>query len=120
MGYYDDYLEHGLKSWKNHKYIKREPNGKGWKYYYAKAKSEIQQTKRVEAEEQAWTNGEGIGRPFKVGSEDGGTYAYDANSKSALKRTDGDEHGVVKYNVKNGKQLFDSYDEKPPLERIMK
>lgn len=35
MGYYDEYLEHS-GAWKNHKYIKREPNGKGWKYTYEK------------------------------------------------------------------------------------
>lgn len=43
MGYYDNYLKHGMKGWakKNHKYIRREQSAKGWKYYYAKAKEGI-------------------------------------------------------------------------------
>lgn len=34
MGYYDEYLEHGNRAWKKHKYITREFKNGGWQYTY--------------------------------------------------------------------------------------
>ena len=110
-----DYSD-GIKHWKYKKKYKGR-NGK-WIYVYNKIKKRIATNKKVEREEEGWAGPYGVSpvtlnnkyTKFNNGKT-GGTYSFDANDNNALKRTNRAEIGKVTYNVKNGKQLFDSYDE---------
>ena len=110
-----DYSD-GIKHWK---YVKKYKgrNGK-WVYVYDKVKKGIQTNKKVEREEEGWVGPYGVSAATlndeyakANNGKTGGTYKFDADSNNPLKRTKGPEVGKVTYNVKNGKQLFDSYDE---------
>ena len=114
--YLGSYYSDGIKHWK---YIDKYKNRKGkWVYVYDKVKKGIQTNKKVEREEEGWGGPYGVSEATlnnkytkSNNGKTGGTYAFDANTNSALKRTNGAEVGKVTYNVKNGNQLFDSYDE---------
>ena len=102
----DDELYH-----KNYKYIDKYKSKSGkYVYVYNKLKKGISDTRKVEAEEDGWKGAYDVS-PASFKGSTGGTYSFGADSKSTLKRTKENESGSVNYNVKNGKQLFDTYDE---------
>lgn len=96
---------------KKYKYIDKHKSKSGkWVYVYNKLKKGISDTRKVEAEEEGWKGAYDVS-PATLKGSTGGTYSFNADTKSALKRTNENESGRVNYTVKNGKQLFDTYDE---------
>lgn len=106
--YYGKDVSDGLS---HYKYIDKYKSKSGkWVYVYNKIKKGIDTNKKVEAEEEGWKGDYDVS-PASLKDKTGGTYSYDSKHKSSLKRTNSNETGSVTYNVKNGRQLFDSYSE---------